>query len=75
MTDPVMSPTAFKWFLTVLTMIGVAWVMLDVYYLATRLKKLDMSRAEDRDKRFAWILGILIGVAVTIGVLKYHGVA
>ncbi|HEY4179311.1 MAG TPA: hypothetical protein VGM90_20850 [Kofleriaceae bacterium] len=73
MTDPVLSPTVFKWVLTVLTMLGVFWVGLDFRYIY-KLRGADMTIPENRDKRFAYVIGMAIAVCVTIGVLKYHGV-
>jgi hypothetical protein len=72
-TEPVMSESTFKWFLTVLTMLGVFWVGLD-FYKIFKLRGADMSIPENRDKRFAYVIGMVIAVCVTIGVLMYHGV-
>ena len=66
--------SAFKWALTVPTILGVMWVMLDVLHL-WRLRGKDFSDPVNRDKRFGYIMGICIGLCVTYGLLRYHGVA
>ncbi|HEY4056605.1 MAG TPA: hypothetical protein VGM39_08345 [Kofleriaceae bacterium] len=73
MTDPVMSPTTFKWVLTVLTALGCFWVLQDIRYMI-RDRNADQSVPENRDKRFAYYIGILIGAGVIYGLLQYHGV-
>ena len=66
--------SAFKWALTVPTILGVLWVMLDVVHLS-RLRGKDFRDPVNRDKRFGYVLGIAIGLSVTYGLLRYHGVA
>lgn len=74
MNDPALVPwTTFKWVLTVMTGLGVSWVMLDVLFLA-RLRGKDLSDPVNRDKRFGYLIGIGCGLAVAFGLLRYHGV-
>jgi hypothetical protein len=72
-TDPIISPTAFKWVLTVLTALGTIWVSLDWIYMA-RLRGKDMKDPVNRDKRFGYAIGMAIGVFTTTGILRFHGV-
>ena len=69
-----MSPTAFKWFLTILTG-GLAgfWVFYDSYNLF-RTRKLDRSDPVVRDKHFGFLIGIAIGVIGVYGCLRFHDV-
>ena len=74
MNGPALIPwETFKWVLTVPTVLGVIWVMLDVVHLA-RLRGKDFTDPVNRDKRFGYIMGIGIGLGVTYGLLRYHGV-
>ena len=69
-----MSPTAFKWFLTILTG-GLAgfWVFYDAFNLV-RTRKLDRNDAIVRDKHFGFVIGIAIGVIGVYGCLRFHDV-
>lgn len=73
MTDPIVSPRAFDIIVTVLVSLGVFWVMIDLF-LITRLRGKDMSDPVNRDKRFGYVIGILIGCFTTVGILSHHGV-
>ncbi len=73
MTDPILSPRAFDIAITVLISLGVFWVMLDVFFI-TRLRGKDMKDPVNRDKLFAYVIGIAIGCFVTFGILRHHGV-
>jgi small-conductance mechanosensitive channel len=73
MTDPIMDPKTFDIVITVLIALGVFWVMLDLFYI-TRVRGKDLKEAAGRDKLFGYIIGISIGVFVTIGILRHHGV-
>lgn len=73
MNDPILSPRTFDIVITVLISLGVFWVMLDLFFI-TRLRGKDMKDPSNRDKLFGYAIGILIGVFVTIGILRHHGV-
>lgn len=69
-----MSPSAFKWFITILTGgLAGAWVIYDSINLI-RFRKLDRSDGSVRDRHFGYVMGIVIGVIGVIGCLKFHGV-
>lgn len=73
MTEP-MSPTTFKWFLTILTggLAGI-WIIYDFINLI-RTRKLDRSDPVVRDKHFGYVMGIVIGVVGMIGCLLFWNV-
>ncbi len=72
--NELMSPTAFKWFVTILTGgLAGAWAIYDSINLI-RSRNLDRSDAVVRDRHFGYAIGILIGVAGGIGCLRFHGV-
>ncbi len=66
------SATTFDWFLCVLTF-GLAgpWVFYDAYNLI-RLRHADGKDPIVRDKRFGYVIGMLIGLIGVIGVVKHH---
>ncbi|HEX5060102.1 MAG TPA: hypothetical protein VFV99_12115 [Kofleriaceae bacterium] len=72
--NELMSPNAFKWFLTILTggLAGV-WFFYDSFNLI-RTRNLDRSDAIVRDKHFGYVIGILIGIIGVVGCLRFHGV-
>ena len=72
--NELMSPNAFKWFLTILTG-GLAgtWFFYDSFNLI-RTRNLDRSDAIVRDKHFGYVIGILIGIVGVVGCLRFHGV-
>lgn len=70
----VMSPRAFDWFITAVTGgVAAAWFVYDAYNLA-RARSLDGADAKVRDRRFGYVMGMIIGALGVIGVLRYHGV-
>jgi hypothetical protein len=73
MNEP-MSPTEFKWFLTILTG-GLAgtWVFVDAVKLF-RARRLDRSDATVRDKHFGYVMGMVIGVVGVLGCLLFWNV-
>jgi hypothetical protein len=72
--NELMSPTAFKWFVTILTGgLAGAWFIYDSINLI-RSRNLDRSDAVVRDRHFGYVRGILIGIAGVIGCLRFHGV-
>lgn len=72
--NEVMSPEAFKWFLTALTG-GLAgfWVIWDTKNLV-KARNLDRSDPVVRDRHFGYVIGILIGVIGVFGCLRFHDV-
>jgi hypothetical protein len=74
-TDPIVPATTFNWIVTVLTALGTFWVSLDWFYMARlRGRGSDMKDPVNRDKRFGYSIGILIGIFTTTGILRFHGV-
>jgi len=74
MSNELMSPTAFKWFITFLTGgLASAWFVYDSINLL-RTRKLDRSDASVRDKHFGYVMGILIGLVGVLGCLRFHDV-
>lgn len=74
MTTELMSPTAFKWFLTILTggLAGV-WLIYDARNLFVT-RKLDRADGVVRDKHFGYVMGMVIGLVGVIGCLRFHDV-
>jgi hypothetical protein len=72
--NEIMSPTAFKWFLTILTG-GLAgtWLIYDTINLI-RTRNLDRSDGVVRDKHFGYLMGIVIGIIGVVGTLRFHDV-
>lgn len=72
--NEVMSPLAFKWFVTILTG-GVAgtWFFYDAYKV-WRLRHADQTDPVVRDKIFGYTMGVIIGALGVIGCLKFHDV-
>lgn len=70
----VMSPRAFDWFITAVTGgVAAAWFVYDAINLA-RARSADGGDAKVRDRRFGYVMGMIIGALGVIGVLRYHGV-
>jgi hypothetical protein len=72
--NELMTASQFKWFLTILTggLAGV-WLLYDLWNLS-RLRGKDKADPIVADKRFGFLIGILIGVVGCVGVLRFHGV-
>jgi hypothetical protein len=72
--NEVMSPYAFKWFITFLTGgLAGSWFIYDSINLI-RFRNLDRSDAIVRDRQFGYVVGILIGIIGVVGCLRFHGV-
>ena len=69
-----MSDIAFKWFITLLTG-GLAgtWFVYDAINLM-RIRGADGRDPLVRDKRFGYLMGLVIGAVGIIGCLRFHGV-
>ena len=74
MTDNLVSPTVFKWFVSILTAgITGTWFVWDILKLWW-LRRADRSDPIVRDKQFGYSLGVVICAIGLIGVLMFHGV-
>ncbi|HEY5927475.1 MAG TPA: hypothetical protein VIV11_37580 [Kofleriaceae bacterium] len=72
--NDLMSPIAFKWFLTILTGgLAGAWLIYDTINLI-RTRNADRRDAVMRDKHFGYVIGILIGIVGVLGCLRFHDV-
>jgi hypothetical protein len=69
-----MSDIAFKWFITFLTGgLAATWFVYDSINLL-RLRGADRRDPLVRDKRFGYLMGLVIGAVGIIGCLRFHGV-
>ena len=67
-----MSPTAFDWLVSIITLaLAVPWIFYDAFNMV-RLRRADSADPVVGDKRFGYVIGILIGVIGVIGVAKHH---
>jgi hypothetical protein len=67
-----MSPNAFDWFVSIITLaLAGPWIVYDGFNMI-RLRRADSSDPVVRDKRFGYVIGILIGLIGVIGVTKHH---
>jgi hypothetical protein len=72
--NELMSPNAFRWFLTFLTGgLAGAWLIYDTINLI-RTRKLDRTDPVVRDRHFGYVMGIIIGFVGVLGTLRYHDV-
>ena len=67
----ILSPNGFKWFLTLVTgIVAGVWFLWD----ALKLVRLKSDAPNAHDKRFGYLMGIVIGAIGVIGCLKFQGV-
>lgn len=67
----ILSPTGFKWFLTLVTgIVAAVWFVWD----AIKLARLTPQTPSVGDKRFGYFIGIVIGAIGVIGCLKFWNV-
>ena len=72
--NELMSPSAFKWFITFLTGgLASAWFIYDSINLI-RTRNADRSDPVVRDKHFGYVIGILTGLVGVLGCLLFQGV-
>jgi hypothetical protein len=72
--DQILSPVAFKWFLTLITgVLAGVWFFYDSFSLI-RTRKADRSNPVVRDKHFGYVIGIAIGIIGVYGCLRFQGV-
>jgi hypothetical protein len=68
------SPLAFKWFLTILTGgLASVWLVYDSINLI-RSRNADRTDPVVRDKHFGYVMGIAIGIIGVVGTLRFHDV-
>jgi len=67
-----MSAYAFDWFISLFTFcLAGPWIFYDGYNLI-KLRKADGADPIVGDKRFGYVVGMLIGIIGVIGVTKHH---
>jgi hypothetical protein len=72
MTEELMSANAFHWVLIAMTGgLAGSWLVYDAYSLI-RSRGADLADPHVRDKRFGYIIGILIGLIGVLGCVGYH---
>jgi len=72
MSEELMSANAFHWVLIALTGgLAGSWLIYDARNLM-RLRRADVGDPLVRDKRFGYVIGILIGLIGVIGCIGYH---
>jgi hypothetical protein len=72
--NEILSPTAFKWFLTLVTgIVAGTWVLYDLFNLY-RIRTADKRDPLVRDKVFGYFCGIAVGVIGVLGCLRFHDV-
>jgi len=70
----VMTDTQFEWFMTLAVgVLAGVWLVYDAINLA-RASRADGRDPIVRDKRFGYVVGLVIGVIGLVGVLRYRGV-
>jgi hypothetical protein len=73
-TTEILSQTAFAWFVTIVTGgVAGAWGIYDAISLL-RLRRADGGDPLVRDRRFGYVIGMLIGVVGVVGCLRFHDV-
>jgi len=73
MTDQILSDEGFRWFLTILTGgLAGSWAVYDTISLI-RIRGKDRTPVNG-DRRFGYVIGIVIGVIGVWGCLRFHGV-
>lgn len=72
--NEIVSYNAFRWILTGLTGgLATTWLVYDTFNLI-RIRRADRSDPTVADKRFGYLVGIVVGAIGIIGCLKYHHV-
>lgn len=75
MSDPILSPEAFKWFLTITTGgLAGSWLVYDTINLIRLPSREERDPGVRHDKKFGYLMGILIGAAGVWGCLMFHDV-
>ena len=74
MTTEIVSQTVFAWFVTVLTGgLAGSWFVYDIINLI-RSRGADGRDPLVRDRRFGYVMGIVIGFIGVLGCLRFHDV-
>ncbi|HEY4238508.1 MAG TPA: hypothetical protein VGM88_01790 [Kofleriaceae bacterium] len=72
--NELVSANVFVWFITLVTgVVAGIWLVYDAASLV-RIRKLDRTDALVQDRRFGYMIGVVIGAVGVIGCLRYHGV-
>lgn len=72
--NELVSHETFRWILTGLTGgLSSTWLIYDSYNLI-RTRRADRRDPTVRDKRFGYVIGIVVGAIGIIGCLRYHHV-
>jgi len=74
MTAELVSPTVFAWIVTFLTgVVAGAWFVYDIINLI-RARRADGSDPLVSDRRFGYMVGLVIGIGGVLGCLRFHDV-
>jgi hypothetical protein len=74
MTTEIVSATVFKWFVTVLTGgLAGSWLVYDLISMI-RTRHADGRDPLVHDRRFGYVMGIVIGFVGVLGCLRAHDV-
>lgn len=74
MTEELVSQTAFYWFVTILTGgVAGAWFVYDAINII-RSRHADGRDPLVRDRRFGYVVGMVIGFVGVLGCLRFHDV-
>lgn len=74
MNPTIVSQHVFEWFLTLTVgIVAAAWFVYDSINLY-RLRGADRADPTVHDKRFGYVMGIVIGAVGVAGALRFHGV-
>ncbi len=74
MTAELVSPTVFAWIVTGLTGgVAGAWFVYDSINLI-RARRADGGDPLVRDRRFGYMVGLVIGIGGVLGCLRFHDV-
>jgi len=66
------SPTAFEWFISVMTGgVAAVWVFFDARNMV-KLRRADVNDPKVRDRRFGYAMGVVIGLVGVVGVMYHH---
>ncbi len=72
MSPTIVSASAFDWLLSGMTgIVAAVWFVYDSINLV-RLRGSDPKDPKVGDKRFGYVIGLVIGLVGVIGVLKHH---
>jgi len=72
----ILSDSAFRWTVTVLTLAASLWALYDIVLIAKLRGQGEPGKRDPllSDKRFGYTIGILLGLFAISGLLRYHDV-